>query len=201
MPDHLPDYRAEPSASPEGDAIAAARYASWASSELDPLVDAEPAAEGYGRDRLAETDRDDMVARAIRESELIGFWLAWHRVGGFAQLERGGWDRSTIFRKIRRFRSYYGIHPDDARFPWLAVDRQRLWAGDRLAALEWASERGNEVAGKAAVEPRWRPPWAYRSDPHALEPEDPFRGLSNDAAVESTASPRGDRSRPTAAGE
>jgi hypothetical protein len=172
----LPDYRAEPSASPEGASIAAARYGSWASTELDPIVDPEPSDTGYGRDRLAEADRDAMAERAIRESELIGFWLAWHRAGGFTQLERGGWDRSTIFRRIRRFRSYFGVHPDDARFPWLNVDWPRVWAGDRLVALEWANERGPGDRTDQGSKPRWRPPWALRSDPHALEPEDPFKG-------------------------
>jgi hypothetical protein len=172
----LPDYRAEPKASPEGDAIATARHSAWASTELDPIVDPERAEKGYGWDRLAEADRDAMAARAIRESELIGFWLAWHRAGGFAQLERGGWDRSTIFRRIRRFRSYFGVHPDDARFPWLSVDWPRVWSGDRLVALEWAHERGRDAKPEPGTEPRWRPSSAYRSDPHALEPEDPFGG-------------------------
>jgi hypothetical protein len=152
----LPDFRAKRSYSPEGDANATARFSAWAHSNLDPIVDPEPS-DGYGMERLAERDRDRMAARAIKESELIGFWIAWHRVGGFARLERAGWDRSTIFRKIRRFRTFYGIHPDDATFPWLGADFERAWRGD--------------------VEPRWRPHYSFRSNPHVLEPEDPFLNI------------------------
>lgn len=189
MPE-LPDYRTEPSASPEGDAIAAARYWAWADVELDPIVDPEPAEKGYGWDRLAKVDRDDMAARVIKESELIGFWLAWHRAGGFSQLERGGWDRSTIFRKIRRFRSYFGIHPDDARFPWLSVDWERMWWGDRQVALEWASEHGPAPEQRPMPLERWRPHFAYRSDPHALEAEDPFRRVAVDEPADRPAQSR-----------
>jgi hypothetical protein len=152
-----PDFRAEPSLSPEGDANATSRFATWAQANLDPIIDPEPAAEGYGMDRLAEVDRDRMAARVIKESELIAFWLAWHRAGGFAQLERGGWDRSTIFRKLKRFRIFYGIHPDDASFPWLGADFER-----------------NDVNQQVEAEPTWRPSFAHRSNPHVLEPEDPF---------------------------
>lgn len=169
-----PDFRAEPSLSPEGDANATSRYSGWAQTNLDPIVDREPAAEGHGMDRLAEVDRDRMAARVIKESELIAFWLAWHRAGGFAQLERGGWDRSTIFRKLKRFRIFYGIHPDDASFPWLSADFERAWTGDRQVALEWAFEHRNDDSQEVEAEPTWRPSFAHRSNPHVLEPEDPF---------------------------
>jgi len=173
MPE-LPDYRTQPSVSPEGEANAAARHSTWAKVNFDPITHAEPPAEGYGWDQLAEVDRDRMAARVIKESDLISFWLSWHRAGGFAQLERGGWDRSTIFRKIRRFRTYFGVHPDDASFPWLAPDFERAWKGDRQVALEWAFEHRNDTEQQPAAETRWRPTFALRSNPHALEPEDPF---------------------------
>ena len=133
-------------------------------------------------DQLAEVDRDRSAARVIRESELISFWLAWHRAGGFAELERGGWDRSTIFRKIRRFRAYFGVHPDEASFPWLAPDFERAWAGDCQVALEWASEYGIDADQRPEAEARWRPSFAYRSNPHVLEPEDPFEHPPSGAA-------------------
>jgi len=173
MPE-LPDFRAEPSVTPEGDAKAVARYTAWAEANLDPITSPEPPEEKYGWDRLAEVDRDLMAARVIKESELISFWLAWHRAGGFAQLERGGWDRSTIFRKIRRFRTYYGIHPDDASFPWLAADFEQAWRGDRQVALEWAFEHRDDPDRQPELAPTWRPNFGYRSNPHVLEPEDPF---------------------------
>ena len=176
----LPDFRAAPSVSPEGDAKAVARHSAWAHEHLDPIVDPEPPAEGYGWDRLAEVDRDRMAARVIRESELIAFWLAWHRAGGFAQLERGGWDRSTIFRKVRRFRSHFGIHPDDATFPWLNPDWGRAYAGDRQVALEWAFEYRTSAPGGTRAETRWRPATSLRTDPNIVEPEDPFDRLGAD---------------------
>ena len=61
--------------------------------------------------------RDSLAADALEQSELIGFWVAWHLGGGFQKLERGGWYRATIFRKIRRFRAAYGAHPDEFVFP------------------------------------------------------------------------------------
>lgn len=176
MPE-LPDFRAEPKATPEGDRYAAGRFHAWAETNLDPIVEKRPTVKRRGWDRLSEDDRTDMTRRVIVESELIAFWLAWHRAGGFAELERGGWDRSTIFRKVRRFRSYYGIHPDDARFPWLDADWERVWKDDRLVALEWASEmKSNQSAVGGRME-RWRPPWGSRRHGNVLEPDDPFEGL------------------------
>ena len=177
----LPDFRAEPSVSPEGEAKAASRYSAWAEANLDPITRSEPPEEEYGWDKLAEVDRDLMAARVIKESDLISFWLSWHRAGGFAQLERGGWDRSTIFRKIRRFRTYYGIHPDDATIPWLNPDFERAWTGDRQVALEWAFEHRDDTERQPELAARWRPSSAYRSNPHVLEPEDPFDRSATDA--------------------
>lgn len=166
----MPDYRAEAKPTPEGDGIAAGRWGAWSAAHLPGPVEGVEL-NTFRPETLSVEDRDRMAARAIRECELVGFWLAWHRAGGFEQLERGGWDRSTIFRKVRRFRSYFGVHPDDARFPWLAVDFDQLWAGDLQVALEWV---GEDDARAEQWHERWRPSYAYRSDPHALQPEDPF---------------------------
>jgi hypothetical protein len=61
------------------------------------------------------------------ESELIGFYVAWHTYGGFEKLEQAGWHRATIHRKIRRFRNRYGKHPDDYRFSWLKLNLEQHW--------------------------------------------------------------------------
>ncbi|HZT66889.1 MAG TPA: hypothetical protein VFA11_13960 [Acidimicrobiales bacterium] len=176
MPE-MPDYRTEPSPSPEGDAIAVSRWTTWAEN-LDPT--------------LAEDDRDAIAARVIRESELIAFWMAWHRAGGFAELERGGWDRSTIFRKIRRFRSYYGVHPDHARFPWLDPDWERCWRSDEQVALNWASQPARKVSSSRTDDERWQPHWApVRPDPHDLEAYD---HLAEAAARRSQVTPIGEAS-------
>lgn len=71
--------------------------------------------------------RDDIAAVVHEESELLGFWLAWHLAGGFRQLEYGGWHRATIFRKVRQFRDAYAVHPDEAAFPWLTLGLRSYW--------------------------------------------------------------------------
>jgi hypothetical protein len=180
MPE-MPDYRTEPSASPEGDAVAANRWAAWTRDNLDPIVRAEPDEQRYGWDQLGPADVDGMASRVVTESEMIGFWVAWHRAGGFAGLERGGWDRSTIFRKVRRFRSYFGIHPDNARFPWMRVDWQQCWESDRLVAMNWATHTTRDHdCGHGAETDRWQPCWApVRPDPHDLEAADAWTDAAN----------------------
>jgi hypothetical protein len=54
--------------------------------------------------------------------------VAWHLAGGFANLERGGWHRATIFRKVSRFRAAYGAHPDEYVFPWIELDLNAAWS-------------------------------------------------------------------------
>ena len=63
-----------------------------------------------------------MPGTVIEDAELIGFWVAWHKAGGFGGLEAGGWHRATIYRKIRRFRARFGAHPDEYRFEWIKLD-------------------------------------------------------------------------------
>ena len=78
-----------------------------------------------------DTDvRDEIAGWAKERSELIGFWVAWHLAGGFRQLEQGGWHRATIFRKVARFRTIFGKHPDEATFPWLRLDYRKAWAAE-----------------------------------------------------------------------
>ncbi len=83
-----------------------------------------------------ELVRDDIAADAVEESELIGFWVAWHLAGGFHALESGGWHRATIFRKVRRFRSRYGAHPDEYAFPWVTLDLEKAWAAGIASRIE-----------------------------------------------------------------
>ncbi|MGO9027541.1 MAG: hypothetical protein ACLQOZ_02775, partial [Acidimicrobiales bacterium] len=71
-----------------------------------------------------------------------GFWVAWHLAGGFDNLERGGWHRATIFRKIRRFRATYGAHPDEFVFPWIELDLETAWSEQVSRQLEAARSRG-----------------------------------------------------------
>ena len=130
-----PDFRSERSESPEGRGIAYARWSSFWSSvpdsvlanafDLDPDRDPDIPSRGYPgflRDQIAEA--------VVEQAELIGFWVAWHRAGGFTQLETGGWHRATIFRKIRKFRTRFGAHPDEYTFPWIKLDLKRSWSED-----------------------------------------------------------------------
>jgi hypothetical protein len=64
-------------------------------------------------------------------SDLTGFWLAWHLASGFAALERGGWHRATIFRKVCRFRAAFAVHPDEYSFPWIQLDLDTAWSDHR----------------------------------------------------------------------
>ena len=77
----------------------------------------------------------DAARTVIEDAELIGFWVAWHKAGGFMGLEAGGWHRATIYRKIRRFRARFGAHPDEHRFDWIKLDLRRAWTDELEDAL------------------------------------------------------------------
>jgi hypothetical protein len=127
-----PDFRSERSESPEGRGIAAGRWAAfWSAVPTTVLAnafdldsDADPDVPSRG---IPEFLRDQIAEAVVEEAELIGFWVAWHRAGGFVHLENGGWHRATIFRKIRRFRARYGAHPDEYRFDWIKLDLKAAW--------------------------------------------------------------------------
>ncbi len=123
-----PDFRSDPSESPEGKGIAHGRRTSFWHS-VPENVRAELLAESpYASfDELPGFVRDDIAEAVVEDAELIGFWVAWHRAGGFVGLELGGWHRATIYRKIRRFRSRFGSHPDEFRFSWVTLDLERAW--------------------------------------------------------------------------
>lgn len=131
-----PDFRSEKMDSPEGRGIALGRWSAfWYSIPDDVLADA------YGdnpKRSIADYDaevRDDIAEAVLDDSELIGFWVAWHQAGGFAHLESGGWHRATIFRKIRKFRTRYGAHPDEYTFPWIKLDLKRTWSDELSGRL------------------------------------------------------------------
>ncbi|HUI05063.1 MAG TPA: hypothetical protein VLZ77_16100, partial [Acidimicrobiales bacterium] len=94
-----PDFRTDKSDSVEGGGKAAARwYAYHGALDEDVVAEAFPmqALDKHYPDFV----RDDIAEDAMEQSELIGFWVAWHMAGGFAALEEGGWHRATIFRKV-----------------------------------------------------------------------------------------------------
>ena len=78
----------------------------------------------------------DAIAKRVGGAvvtDLLGFWMLWHLHGGFEGLERLGMARTTIFRKIKRFRQLFGEHPDEFTFPGVTVDFEAYWAGAKEA--------------------------------------------------------------------
>lgn len=126
------DYRDDKMATLEGHGIAASLWQEFLDDELEDLAEqaydegrvkpAQPRLENWPDDL-----RDEVASEVREESELLGFWLAWHLAGGFRQLEVSGWHRATIFRKVRQFRDSYSVHPDQADFPWLTIDLRTYW--------------------------------------------------------------------------
>jgi hypothetical protein len=133
-----PDYRAARSDSPEGQGLARARWLAFHDDlPIDVIEDAFRTDRATRLEDLHPDIRDDIAEDVLERSELVGFWIAWHQAGGFSNLERGGWHRATIFRKLRRFRTSFGAHPDEYRFDWIRLDLRTAWANDirtRIAA-------------------------------------------------------------------
>ncbi len=72
----------------------------------------------------------DPVGRQIVE-DLIGFWVMWHLYGGFEGLEQFGMHKSTIWRKVARFRQVTGEHPDLFEMPGVSIDAKAYWESDK----------------------------------------------------------------------
>jgi hypothetical protein len=66
------------------------------------------------------------IASQIIE-DMIGFWVMWHLYGGFAGLENFGMHKSTIWRKVARFRKFTGQHPDEFEMPGITIDPRAYW--------------------------------------------------------------------------
>ena len=71
---------------------------------------------------------DPMARQAVED--MVGFWVMWHLYGGFEGLEEFGMHKSTIWRKIARFRNMIGEHPDVYVFPGITVDPKAYWASE-----------------------------------------------------------------------
>ena len=112
------DFRSDPSESPEGKGLARRAWDAYVKA-LEPLSEAtrpavEPLARAYARNKVAD---------------LVGFWLLWHMYGGFEGLESTyGMHRSTIWRKVAKFRKVFGEHPDTYRFEGITIDSASFWA-------------------------------------------------------------------------
>jgi hypothetical protein len=137
-PDHRSergDYRSSPMDSLEGYGIARSRYQAFhlaipnevhqeiAERRIDAGLEPDL---GWRHSVFPEVNKV-MAQHLKEESELIGFYVAWHTYGGFDKLEQAGWHRATIHRKIRRFRDRYGKHPDEYRFSWMKLNLEQHW--------------------------------------------------------------------------
>ena len=73
-----------------------------------------------------------MAAPALLD--LMGFWVMWHLRGGFEGLRATGLSRSSIYRRVRLFRTAIGMHPDEFVFPGIKLDLEEYQARamDRL---------------------------------------------------------------------
>ena len=130
--------------SPEGRGVARRRWFGFLAGLPRDFLDATGWLDSSNAETLrriaSPAQRREISSGAKEYSELIGFWVAWHVAGGFDQLEEAGWHRATIFRKIKRFRDTYGVHPDEYEFPWLTIDHDLVWHD---TALAWAESNGD----------------------------------------------------------
>lgn len=107
------DFRSERGESPEGKGRARRAwelYATTVNRAVEPLV--LPLVKKWS---------------AAQAADLIGFWVVWHLHGGFEGLEQLGMHRATIFRKINRFRTAYGVHPDEFRVEGITLSPATYW--------------------------------------------------------------------------
>jgi hypothetical protein len=113
-----PDFRSNPSETNEGKGIARVAWDAYARAvneklgpTLHPLI--QPAAAPVARTMVAD---------------LIGFWTLWHLHGGFEGMKKFGYSRATIYRKIKRFRQLFGVHPDEWEVVGIKLDPEAYWA-------------------------------------------------------------------------
>ena len=121
--DMTPDFRSDKSESIEGKGVARRvwdAYAGAADRHAGPAV----------RGVLGPAVRRWSAAQAV---DLVGFWACWHLQGGFEGLERLGMSRATIFRRIKMFRTTYGVHPDEFKLPGVTLDPAAYWAASDRA--------------------------------------------------------------------
>lgn len=104
----MADFRSDRMESPEGRGIARRAWESYAAT-VNRM--AAPAVEPLARKVAVPVVLD-----------LTGFWLMWHLEGGFDGLRRLGMSRSSIYRRIKLFRSTLGVHPDEYVLPGVTLD-------------------------------------------------------------------------------
>lgn len=126
-----PDYRSDPAQSPEGKGLARAAWDSYVGAV--GMV-TEPVARKSLRG-LATTMAVDQ----------FGFWLAWHIHGGFEGLVSLGMHPTTVWRKVKRFRTTMGMHPDEYQMPGVTIDVEAYWEAMRIKAAAKAAAKSDQA--------------------------------------------------------
>ena len=158
------DYRSDRMDSPEGLEIALSRLERWKESIPSDVYEnvAEAVGEleygGYYEAAFYEDPESgditcDQGISAVDEAGLVGFWIAWHRGGGFAALEASGWNRATIYRKVKNFRDHFGTHPDTYSFDWIKLDLKKLWTAQLMKPVNIVNQAAENKVGKKSASP------------------------------------------------
>jgi len=74
--------------------------------------------------------------------DLVGFWVMWHLQGGFEGLVEFGMHPSTVWRRVKRFRMAFGMHPDEYRLPGVPVDPREFWEAARRSSKGYQVDAG-----------------------------------------------------------
>ena len=109
----MTDFRSEPSETPEGSGRARRAWDAYAK----------------GVQRVGAPVLDPFAAGVTSKwsGEMIGFWVLWHSLGGFEGLEEFGMHKTTIWRKVKKFRMMFKEHPDTYNFEGITLDREKIW--------------------------------------------------------------------------
>ena len=113
------DFRSDPMETPEGQGIAKKAWKAYVKAvdrRTPPFV------------KEALVPLGTHVGTQVVE-DMIGFWVMWHLYGGFDGLVEFGMHKSTIWRKVARFRNMTGQHPDLFVMPGITIDPKAYWVG------------------------------------------------------------------------
>ena len=112
------DFRSNPMDTPEGQGIAKKAWRAYVKA-VDRHV---PPAVFQAMNNALEPVGNQIV------EDMIGFWVMWHLYGGFEGLQEFGMHKSTIWRKVARFRKMTGEHPDVFVMPGITIDPKKYWS-------------------------------------------------------------------------
>ena len=106
--------------------------ASTVENAPDFRSDASPTSEGKG---LALLRWRELAVAVVEDSELIGFWVAWHSAG----LERGGGTGPPSSSRSALPNPQRGP-PRRVSVPWIRLDLRRAWSDDIRSRLHPEAE-------------------------------------------------------------